>query len=286
MPSLAVLAFALAFNGHVWPHDTAFVSLLPGAVMVFEATGGPLGGDATYVLTTEHGTVVRIAARRWRWTAPQVPGTYTLKVDGPDSTIDVHAFVLVPADRVQHESLNGYRIGAYPPARGRYQPPAGFIEVTKENDDTRISPHFRLKQFLCKQEPRGQYPKYIALQEELLLKLEAVLARVKALGFDADTLNVMSAYRTPYYNHAIGDVLYSQHQWGGAADIFVDTRKRGAMDDLNRDGVIDIDDAKFLYDEIDALVLPAGGLGFYPATGAHPPFVHVDARGTKARWKG
>jgi len=24
----------------------------------------------------------------------------------------------------------------------------------------------------------------------------------------------MSGFRTPYYNHAIGDVKYSMHQWG------------------------------------------------------------------------
>ena len=29
-----------------------------------------------------------------------------------------------------------------------------------------------------------------------------------------------------------------------------------------------------------------GGMGYYPSTSAHPPFVHVDVRGTKARWKG
>ena len=64
------------------------------------------------------------------------------------------------------------------------------------------------------------------------------------------------------------------------------------MDDLNRDGRIDVDDAKFLYDEIDRMLdgpavesgIFQGGLGYYPATAAHPPFVHVDARGTRARW--
>ncbi len=29
-----------------------------------------------------------------------------------------------------------------------------------------------------------------------------------------------------------------------------------------------------------------GGMGFYPGTAAHPPFVHVDVRGTRARWQG
>src|SRR5262249_55012084 len=156
---------------------------------------------------------------------------------------------------------------------GRYQPPPGFIEVTRDNDDTKVSPHFTLKQFLCKQDPADQFPKYLTLQEPLLLNLEAALARTRQLGFKADTLYVMSGYRTPYYNRAIGDVAYSMHQWGGAADVFVDTRHPGQMDDLNHDGHIDIDDAKFLYDEVDRMLAATepfqamqGGLGFYPAT--------------------
>jgi uncharacterized protein YcbK (DUF882 family) len=32
----------------------------------------------------------------------------------------------------------------------------------------------------------------------------------------------MSGYRTPYYNGVLHDVRYSMHQFGGAADIFVD----------------------------------------------------------------
>jgi hypothetical protein len=277
------MALALAFNGHVWPYDTAFVSLLPGATMVFEiqdGDGGQFRADAA------QGTMIQTAARQWKWTAPQRSGTYALRFKGPQHSIAVHAFVLVPARRVTNGALNGYRIGAYPPARARYQPPPGFIEVTRDNDDTRLSPHFRLEQFICKQEPLDAFPKYVALREELILALEAILERVKALGHHADTLQVMSAYRTPYYNKAIGDVPYSMHQWGAAADVFVATRTPGQMDDFTRDGRIDIDDARFLYDEIDRMPLPAGGLGYYPATAAHPPFVHVDARGTRARWKG
>jgi hypothetical protein len=283
MAAAPLLAFALVFNGHVWPHDTGFVSLLPGATLAFEVRGGPAG---RYAMKTERGTSVQTAARRWTWTAPSTPGAYELKFSGPGHGVAVHAFVLVPAARVKSGTLNGYRMGSYPAPRGRYRPPAGFIEVTRENDDTRVSPHFRLKQFLCKQEPSGRYPQYLALQEELILTLETVLARVRALGFDADTLHVMSGYRTPEYNKAIGDVPYSMHQWGAAADVFVDTKHAGRMDDLNHDGRIDTDDAKFLYDVVDQLPLRPGGLGYYPATDAHPPFVHIDARGTKARWRG
>jgi len=192
--------------------------------------------------------------------------------------------------------LNGYRIGAYPakPLKGNplYVAPAGFIEVTKENQGTKVSPHFELKQFLCKEDTSKQFPKYIVLQERLPLKLEAILERVNTMNIKTDTLHIMSAYRTPFYNHAIGDVPYSMHQWGSAADIYVDPKDMNRMEDLNRDGQVDIRDSKFLYDEIEAWLSEKegqkfqGGMGFYPGTSAHPPFVHVDDRGTRARWQG
>jgi hypothetical protein len=68
--------------------------------------------------------------------------------------------------------------------------------------------------------------------------------------------------------------------------------KNDHMEDLNHDGRIDIGDARFLYDEIERLLMQPeykalqGGMGYYPANSAHPPFVHVDVRGTAARWKG
>jgi hypothetical protein len=282
MPLLAALAFTLTLNGRAWPHEIAFVTVMPGAPVRVEAAGGPSGD---FRLKTESGTAVQHAARRWTWTAPDRPGTYTFTVKGPSHDVDVHAFVMVPAVRASRGVLNGYRIGQYPPARGRYQPPAGFIELTRENEDTKLSPHFRLKQFLCKQEPIGQYPKYLIVEPALVLNLERALERVKRLGFDVDTLHVMSGYRTPFYNAQLRDVPYSMHQWGGAADVYVDTKGNDRMADLNRDGEVGIDDAKYLLDELDP-ILPPGGLGYYPSTAAHPPFVHVDARGTKARWRG
>ena len=66
------------------------------------------------------------------------------------------------------------------------------------------------------------------------------------------------------------------HQWGSAADIYVDPKDNDRMEDLNRDGRIDIRDAKFLYDQIEELLAEEaaqkfqGGLGFYPATVGAP----------------
>ena len=208
----------------------------------------------------------------------------------------LHAFVMVPAREVRNGSLNGYAIGKYPakPLNGNpiYKPPAGFVEVTRDNEDTKLSPHFRLKQFLCKEDTTKRYPKYVVLKERLVLELEAVLERVNAMGYRVDTLHVMSGYRTPSYNHAIGDVQYSMHQWGSAADIFVDSQDKDVMDDLNGDRKVDAQDARLLYDAIEAMLAEPGnakfegGMGWYPGTSAHPPFVHVDVRGARARWRG
>jgi hypothetical protein len=287
--------FAIAFNGEVSAYYDTAAFVLPGAALIVQAVDGPAG---PYTLTAKTGVVTRDGARQWRWVAPPRPGAYDLRFEGPKrkAPIDLHVFVMVPASAARNGVLNGYRIGQYPATalNGNpiYLPPAGFIEVTGQNENTRLSPHFLLKQFVCKQDAPSEFPKYVVLHERLIQKLEAVLQQVNALGFEVETLHVMSGYRTPYYNRAIGDVPYSLHQWGRAADVFVDQHDRGVMDDLNGDGHVDIQDSKYLYDAVERMLARPGfqtlqgGMGFYPATSGHPPFVHLDVRGTKARWKG
>jgi hypothetical protein len=286
-------SFSIAFKGETSAYREMFTSVMPGAMLTIEAVDGPSGA---YRFTAERGVVSARGPRSWRWEAPVTPGLYELRVEGPPDThaIELNAFVLVPIADRQGEVLNGYRIGRYPASKGNplYEPPAGFIEVTKENADTNVTPHFRLEQFVCKQEPTGRFPKYVVLKERLLLKLEAMLEEVNRLGFDADTLHVMSGFRTPYYNHAIGDVAYSMHQFGSAADVFVDSRNKGVMDDLTSDGRTDVNDSRYLHNVVDDMLMRPelrrfqGGMGYYPATRAHPPFLHVDVRGTRARWVG
>jgi len=223
----------------------------------------------------------------WTWTAPLTPGLYPISVVSNDSrdSIRIQAFVLVPSSRMKGEYLNGYRIGRYPDHALRglaiYRPPVGFLEVTRENENTFVSPHFQLKQFICKQS--GSYPKYIVLNEGLVQRLEQLLALANASGYHASTFHVMSGYRTPAYNRSLGNVAYSRHTFGSAADIFIDENGDGRMDDLNRDGRSDAADAAVLYHLFDE-TQDAGGMGKYEATRAHGPFVHVDLRDRRARW--
>src|SRR5206468_3159019 len=72
--------------------------------------------------------------------------------------------------------LNGYRLGYWPQEKGRlrseaYKNPDGFIEVTPENEDTRVSEHFRLRDFVS-HDQKEVWPKYVVLREPLLDKLE------------------------------------------------------------------------------------------------------------------
>ncbi|HET9387945.1 MAG TPA: D-Ala-D-Ala carboxypeptidase family metallohydrolase [Gemmatimonadales bacterium] len=234
-------------------------------------------------LTALPGERVTVEAlnRRWTWTAPQQPGLYPIRVD----SIVIQAFVLVPYEQLRGEYLNGYRIGRYPRRALRgldmYRPPAGFIEVTPANENVFVSQHFQLKQFVCKQ--AGGYPKYVVLNSQLLERLEQLLALANDAGITASTFHVMSGYRTPAYNRAIGNVQYSRHTWGSAADIFVDQDHDGRMDDLNRDGRSNAQDAAVLYALFDQ-PQSRGGLGKYEATATHGPFVHVDLRDRRARW--
>jgi hypothetical protein len=230
---------------------------------------------------------------QWRWTAPAEPGLAALNVTSAGSDMRLNMLVLYPASKLRDGKLFDYRIGDYPePLNGDpvYAEPDGFVELTESLVDLEVSPHFTLGQFPSKQST--SFPKYQILSEELLIKLELLLERLNEVGIAADSFTVMSGFRTPSYNHAIGNGEHSRHIYGSAADIYVDVAPRdGVMDDLDGDGRLDYHDAQWLYRLADELFGRAensglrGGLGVYERTSAHGPFLHVDARGgRRARW--
>lgn len=286
--------FAVTVNDLVSPYRVMTFSILPGDSLEVRIDGAkPIGEYAAHVSS---GDLRSLSPQAWRWKAPSEHGRVEMKIyrsaPTPDS-IKLNLLVMVPASAVKKGMLNGYRIGQYPkkPYKGlpQYLPPTGFIELPDSTFDFPVSPHFTLRQFVCKQD--GGYPKYLLLRPELLLKLELVLQQVNDRGYPCQSFHVMSGFRTPHYNKAIGNVKYSRHQWGGAADIFIDEQPvDGMMDDLTGDGRTDWRDAAVLYDIIDDLheqswYMPyVGGLGRYRKTDNHGPFVHIDVRGFLARW--
>jgi hypothetical protein len=202
---------------------------------------------------------------------------------------------LVPLSAKLGATWRGYRVGFWPGERAhnraRYVLPAGFLEVTPENEDISLSTHFRVRDFLT-HDQQGTWPKVLVIQLPLLDKLELISAELVRLGKTAD-LHVMSGFRTPQYN-ALGvgprggRARDSRHMYGDAADIFLDADGDGRMDDLNGDGRVDMNDARWLASVAEQVEAAhpevTGGIGIYRATGEHGPFVHVDTRGFRARW--
>lgn len=283
--------FTAAFGETVNPYRELATFVMPGQVVPIEVLGATDG--LRLAALAEGGRLDAVETHSWIWKAPITPGLYRLRLKGlnTNDTMQFNVFVMHPRSRAADGTLNGYPIGHYPetPLRNMdsYRPPQGFVEITPDLLDVRVSPHFRIGQFLCKQEAGAT--KYLVLQSSLPLKLETVLEEVNTNGIRIDSFAVMSGYRTPAYNRRVGnETTYSRHLWGDAADVFIDRDGDGRMDDLNRDGRIDQDDADWLASLVEGLEEThthlVGGLGRYKATAYHGPFVHIDTRGFKVRW--
>ena len=279
-------SFALRYGEISSRLRVATTSLLPGEELelrAFDRKGARIDLEVS-------GAAELTRARSWSWSlrAPREPGLYVVRASSPlaRDEIQLNVFVLEPQARAAAGGLNGYAIGAYPEGKD----PRGFIEVTAENAELKLSPRFRLGQLVCKQ--LGDFPKYVVLDDRLLPKLEALLDELNDSGVDARSLVIMSGYRTPLYNAALGnETRRSRHLFGAAADVFVDeSPSDGVMDDLDGDGRVTQRDARTLFELADRLDRSpredwfVGGAAAYSATDAHGPFLHVDVREHAARW--
>jgi len=280
------LPFTVRFGDAANDYRVMAMFVLPGDVVPVSVESPA----SAFELRPSAGMAVANGATAWTWKAPSKPGLYPIDIQETASGRDMrlNVFVMVPYSAMRAGSIGGYRIGSYPAPRSDfYQRPRGFVQVTPELMDVEVAPHFRLGQFVCK-EPGGP-PEYLVLRQPLLVKLEEVLAEVNLRGRDAHGFSLLSAYRTPVYNTAIGnETTFSRHHYGDAADVFVDEDHDGRMDDLNRDGRHDLGDARWLGSVVDDVVRRSddltGGLGTYEPTPTHGAFVHMDVRGFHARW--
>jgi uncharacterized protein YcbK (DUF882 family) len=226
--------------------------------------------------------------------APGRPGFYRLAiVRGLERHVidEPMVAVMVPFTQKMGSTLNGYRIGTYLSERlAHHDHPDGFVEVSAGDTDIRVSRHLRLGDFVTHDQQTDVWPKYVALNPRLLDKLELVLAKIGAQAHltrasysDQDVaFDVHSGYRTPAHNkgvwRAAGD---SRHQYGDAADVAIDADGDGRV--TVRDESLVARAVDQVEDEHPELV---GGLGLYTSGQYRTPYVHIDARGTRSRWKG
>ncbi|HEX3070162.1 MAG TPA: hypothetical protein VHX14_16470 [Thermoanaerobaculia bacterium] len=268
-----------------------FTTLTPGAPIVAGAPGG-----AKSVLT---GGTEKVSSD---FTAPEQPGVYKLAIQLDQAMRQLDDFsviTLVPFSEKRAGHIGTYFLGSWPfenggkPKTPAYANPSGFIEVTQANADTPISAHFKLRDFLTKDQP-NVWPKYLLLNPKLLDKLELTIQELEATGHPVKRFHIMSGFRTPEYNHGGGNTEgranLSRHMYGDASDTFVDNDGNGVMDDLNHDGRVDVRDAEVVQQAVERVEIKnpslVGGVGVYSACCGHGPFTHIDVRGYRARWHG
>jgi uncharacterized protein YcbK (DUF882 family) len=226
---------------------------------------------------------------------PLLPGFYYLTlVNGEDRQVikEPALAVMRPFQEKLGSMLNGYRIGTYLAEKlrgaGERDHPDGFLEVYPQHLDLSISKHLRLRHFLTHDDQQEVWPKYVALHPRLLDKLELILAELESQNGGRQVvhqqldLDVHSGFRTPAHNRRVRSAARdSRHQYGDAADIVVDA---------NGNGRIDGSDHRLVVAAVEAVERNhpdlVGGLGIYASGRYSKPYVHIDARGKRSRWRG
>ncbi len=122
-----------------------------------------------------------------------------------------------------------------------------------------MTEHFTLREFACK-DGSVTPPEVAERRRELAAQLEVLRAKV------GRPIYVVSGYRTPAYNRAVGGAPRSQHVTGRAADIRVDELSPADL-------------ASAIESLIDEGAMLQGGLGIYRT------WVHYDTRGVRSRWE-
>ena len=170
-------------------------------------------------------------------TQPKKPGVWSVAVaigNAIRPVADLSLITTEPFSAKSNGRIGLYYLGNWPAERKRgkvgpsraapaaYANPSGFIQVTPQNEDTYVSEHFRLRDFLTHDQP-NVWPKYVVLQLKLVDKLELVLEDLAAHGVDISGVKVMSGFRTPRYNATGGNpqgrAALSRQMDGDAADV-------------------------------------------------------------------
>ncbi len=272
---------------------------LPGKVVEYPLDLASDSGSYAYqwvrVVDTVAAGVVR-ALSGDRLLAPPTPGFYRLALlqDGDRRLVDgLTVTVLVPFGEKRDGTLRGVRLGTWAAERGgeraRKRLPEGFIQVASDALTLPISKHLRLGDFLTTPDtPSEGMPEFAALDTRLLDKLELVMAELQRSLTDAGKTDVApqilvnSGFRAPAYNRTVrGAATDSRHQYGDAADVRID---------LDGDGHFSLAEARQVAKAVEVVERRypelAGGLGLYTSRRYRSPYVHIDARGIRARWTG
>ena len=273
---------------------------MPGESVEYplEVTGNP--DSLTYSWVAVGDTAGVAAARPLSGAsvvAPEAPGFYHLALLKQNERRVVEGLtlaVMVPFAQKVGARLNGYRIGTYLAEKlGGHSVPEGFVQIDRDEVNLPLTTHLRLGDFIT-HDDQETWPRYAALSPRLLDKLELVISEVTRMhgeharqvlvdGVDEDVaVDVHSGFRSPSHNRAVKrSARDSRHQYGDAADVTIDA---------NGDGRYTLADARLVAKAVETVETEnpdlVGGMGLYTSRRYNTPYVHIDARGKRARWNG
>lgn len=181
----------------------------------------------------------------------------------------------------------------------KFAPPEFFYIVNNENKSLKITPHYKLGDYALDFPWFSQgMPQAIALDYGLFTKLEDIQSLMNNDGYKFEKFSILYGFRPPSFN--LGTILsdgenslkapFSQHQFGKAIDILIDTDGDLVIDDLNKDGKINMKDAAVILHYVNILDRQyreakdprMGGAGIYKShdfTGRiQSPYIHIDTR--------
>lgn len=154
-----------------------------------------------------------------------------------------------------------------------------FYIIRKKDALRKIVGNTRIKDLVCKNHEFHKLS-YSSLEEiiwlidkELLYKILELQDKLEEEGYNRDGFTVISAFRDPKHNKAVGGKSRSRHLYGDAADLNIG--------DINKDGLINKKDKDLILKICDSdIIANKGGLGRYP----NKSTIHIDVRGHRARW--
>ncbi|MBI5154458.1 hypothetical protein HZA57_04400 [Candidatus Poribacteria bacterium] len=214
----------------------------------------------------------------------------------------------VPFDRTGDGMIAGAMIGIYPNEKddtapgsvqrnpARYTPPSSFHRIEGETAQFRVSPHATLGT-LCPTVFEEPGPRFVALSPELPVFWEALYTEAAKARYKPEGLVVLRGFVSPQDRLRLEreDVKlapFTRYQYGDALALLLDADGDGRMDDLNRDGKVDIEDAQTLADIAEDAMRSVdleGGQGicasFEGPAHKGTPYLHVDLRGWMERWR-
>ncbi len=219
--------------------------------------------------------------------APARPGAFWLVLSRgavADTVADLALLVEHPMPNARATGINGYHLGRWPRTSDAMVP-RGFIEVTERTSDFPLSPHLRMSDFIV-HDGQASFPKYLHVRGALLDKIELTvneIAQMRGVSPAAVKLHVVSGFRSPSHNGGLsGAASDSRHMYGDAADIGIDANNDGRLTEI--DARIVAAAAEMVERKYPDLI---GGIGLYiDSDGGGWPYVHIDVRGHRARWRG